>query len=348
MANKDMEFELALEVLSDLQREAGRHLAEALRPELATDDRAVEAGLYLECLADLQAAGAPQAADTNLPAALVRASLQALDATALVDSADRLGALLDKAVEDAAEPERLQGLEPELELHVLRRQRFTRRLEGARIALGGELAWSPGQAEAVEYFDARVRPMAWALAFANQRREGHARLSAPAARADQWWWMEGVDVRWQAVVMAEDVAELLERWPTFELHLDQLRRAARVRQGRAREADLPAGMLESLEEGRVEVLAAAGPGARPVLGPGLGVTALLLPGSQGYRLLLEPAEGVRVTGAPVIESAGGQRLTGRMQASGTWVVELGATPPAGGVLVIGLDGREVREKVDLG
>jgi len=88
----------------------------------------------------------------------------------------------------------------------------------------------------MDYFDERVRPLAWAMAFAHEAREPHLRRIARENRGDSWWWSEGIDVDWRAVELVTETAELVARYPSFERYVARSVEAARTRAAPGKES----------------------------------------------------------------------------------------------------------------
>lgn len=228
----------AEDVVNDLLSEARFQMSDARRTDIAEDERVLAAGLYLETVAALEAVGVPLEDKGSLPTRLIHDALAELSTDVLQQAADDISDMIHNAIDDPFDSEYLEALSTQLDWALMFRQSFHRRLVGARILLGEDIHLSEQQREAVEYFDALIRPLSWGLTF-NTGREGHALMVAPEHRDAHWWWSEALDIRWEALAAASEVSDILERYPTFELYFERLRRASRVRLGTARPADLP-------------------------------------------------------------------------------------------------------------
>ncbi len=342
-------FELPLDIIDELYQAVDDQRQRALDPDLGRDERVEAAGLYLEALGALAAAGhEPEAGlPAELPAELTRSALAALDAGALRSEADRLARLVEEAVDDPFEDVHLDVLAERVEDALLERQRFDRRLAGARVVLGEAAGWSDEQAGAVGYFDTLLRPLAWGLAFANRGREGHALMVAPEQRPQHWWWFEALDVSWDALGAAAELAELVERYPTFARYFERLRLAARQRLGLGAGAGAAAA-----EPGPALRLAAATAAERraplAVLELGRGSVLFLRSSDRGHHLRLLLDERDALGGTPVFVPQGGAAIAGHEQAPGSWVFDLGPTLPPRGRLECELNGVAVGHDVELG
>jgi len=201
--------------------------AAASNPRLSHQDRVEAAGRYLQAIADLHAAGSVAEGVQRVEVSLAEEAVRALDPESLQQAADEI----DELLSDVAEDPYLKNLAERAELlmqHLAVRDRAGRRLEGAKL-LGLSTELNEEQREAFDYFESVVRPMAWAMAFANEERVAKVRRIAPANRKASWWWCEGTDIDWKAVQLVTETAELLARYPSFGRHLDRTVQAARAR-----------------------------------------------------------------------------------------------------------------------
>lgn len=220
-------FTVAEKELAALLQEARAGSAAATNPRLSRTERVGSAARYLEALGDLRAAGASGDGIDRIQDSFAVEAVKALDPQELEQAADELHDLLKRVMadpHDEAIPQHVSRVHSLLQM----RHRSSRRVEGAKILGLGEVTTGE-QKEAMDYFDARVRPLAWAMAFAHEVREPHLRRIARENRKASWWWSEGIDVDWRAVQLVTETAELVARYPSFEGYLERSVEAARTR-----------------------------------------------------------------------------------------------------------------------
>ena len=344
-------YRLPEELARELNAEAEHQLTAAEDPALSEEDRAEALGLYLEVRATLAAAGEPGPAKVPmLDAGRVAATLGALSAEELCETAEETAASVTAAVGSPFNRDLLGEVGLGIEAALQERNRFDARLAGARQVCGPELELSEEQREAVAFFDELVRPLVWGASVANAAREGHARMIAPAGREGRWWWTEALDVNWGTVRSAGDVAELVERYPSFARYFDELREAARVRTRLQAGADLGAAdeqaqnlaaqvrlaAASGVQEGEPRVVCELAEGAVLVLGRSVDSFTL--------RLMLDDAS--RVNGTPSMIPEGGEQRAA-VEEEGSWLFVLGGELPRSFSLQCVLDGEELSRQVSL-
>ena len=220
-------FKVADKDIGSLLVEARECSATASNAKLPRGLRVEATGRLLEAVADLSAADSRAQGVEQIDGALVQEALQCIDADKIEQAADDIERLLAEVIADPhAEgvAERVGTLVNLLSV----RHSAGRRLQGAEI-LGLPAVATDQQKAAFEYFDNLVRPMAWAMAFANEQRDPWVRRITPRNRKAAWWWSEGIDLEWRAVQLVTETAELMARYPTFERYLDKTAAAARAR-----------------------------------------------------------------------------------------------------------------------
>jgi hypothetical protein len=372
MKQKTPSFVLPEEIADDLLAEANFQLSEAQREELAQEDRVDAIGLFLETLAALEAGGVSFPHAYDVPAKGVQDALAALSAEALEEAADEVSDMIESAVDNPFEPAYLDTLGSRLDWILMYRQRFHRRLVGARLVLEkkhpgqkdeqvSNTSLSQKQRQAVEYFDSLVKPRAWGLVFRNRVREGHALMIRPEERERYWWWFEGIDLRWEPLAFASDLAELIERYPSFERYFNRLRRASRVQLGKtvpeetqskaAHRQELPASaMAETMVETATPTtdgieLAASSPNAKVLKKLG-SCSTLTLTAYGGYRLWLEVLHPDHLEGEPCIKLPSG-RTDAAERAGDLWVWTFGGKLPQTVFLICDLNGKPLKEEISL-
>lgn len=272
------------EVVHALREQLQEQASAAGRDDVPLDDRVEAVGLCLESVAALEAAGASVSLPVKLPAALVSKAIESLDPEALKDAADELAGTLHGALNSAWDEEALSAHREQVEDLLLARQRVSRRLQGAML-LRYALPDTSSLAEAVEYFDALIRPLVWQLAFTSSEREGHALMIQQARRADCWWWCEALDVDWETIRTAATTAELLERFPTFANYFAGLRSAAAARLR-------PAGSTEVHNPVAIAAHVELGPGESRVIDANIaGLTVMLEREDHSYQLCIVVSPG---------------------------------------------------------
>lgn len=246
-------FNVAESDIAALLVEARECSATASNAGLPHRDRVEAAGRYLQAIADLHAAGVPADGVQKVELSLAEEAVRALDPEPLEHAADEIDELLSEVVEDPFQDNMAERADT-LMRHLAVRHQAGRTIEGAML-VGLRTELSEEQAEAFDYFESLVRPIMWAMAFANEARVPKLRRIAREKRKASWWWSEGIDIDWRAVQLVTETAEIMARYPAFERYLDKTVRAARAR----RSVKQPQASVESNEAQTVAKTTAGAP-----------------------------------------------------------------------------------------
>lgn len=211
-------------IIAETIRRAERYADKIQKANLPDEDQAELVGLYLETIQNLRDMG-ESAEPISLSESIVAQSLALLDAYDLSDAADFLVDTVHEVLDSPEDEERLMVARHHAIEKLLIRDRFAKRLQGAKL-LYPHLSLADEQQRATEYFDSCIRPIVWGLAFINRAREGALLLVLPQNRKKYWWWYEGVDIKWSTIVSMAETAMLMCRYPSFSRHLAYLREDA--------------------------------------------------------------------------------------------------------------------------
>jgi len=214
--------------IKQLRSLAEAMLRDAKNETLDYEEREDACSVYLESLAKLNAAGEEPTPASEPDENLVRGAVESLDGEWLSELADELQRILENVLIDPFDVDGVSAAAERAEWILQQRERFHDRVEGARKIVV-DIQLNRKQQQGVDYFDLLLRPMSWALTFINYKRTGHALAAELERRRERWWWTEATNVTWDSVLHADEVAELIERYPTFAAYIDRLRRAARLR-----------------------------------------------------------------------------------------------------------------------
>lgn len=189
------------------------------------------AGLVLEALANLWAAGVHAYDLPSLPLAVSMVDRAVAELEGLLDGAGREVEWARSALVQLGNEEALHVHRAAVLVALETRHWVWARTTGAALLDGRADVWAAKEAELAHAFDEQVRPWAWllnALVGDAGLREGNLLMVAEDRRRPLWWWWEGVDVPVDVLTRLVSASEVIVPWPTAQRVFDTFVHAART------------------------------------------------------------------------------------------------------------------------